>query len=379
MKKVGALTDILISDAITADNKNVWILSLKKGLILTIERESGHMYPCGIIPNTCDSFIPYRFMFLYENNLYLLPYNESKMIIFDVKKKNFRYIDLKLNMIQYEKYCRFTSYVLIEDIVIITGEFSKVLFFDLRTNEMKWLELKDSIPKDVSIDYWIWQYSYVSDGKLYLVPLMSPHIFIVDIKSAEVNCKKIPDDSCKCFDNPVITGDKLYYFDRNELGGIISEYNIITNELKKHKTSFSANDLSVRANGYVAYSNNALWCFPGIVDKSYRFSGNEIEEIKLIPAIHQDELGNEYPYEFNYRNGTVTKDGHILLVHAWTEHLIDVDTNTGNVTVKKIIDPVEADWSGIYSDEFRDLKNRVIREWKCGMLEAFLHYVSSDK
>ena len=366
---------ILMSDAITVGENRIWIVSLEKTMLIGINRISGQIELAKKIPNESNMHIPYRFIFYYEGFIYFIPYEENRIIKFDIEKNMFT--NLRIDKEVSDSCGKMTSYVIINNYAVISGETSNLIILNLETDQTRILNFTSKLDEQYNDVYWVWRYSYSLNSKVRFVALNSPLLVEVDIYTEEVCVKKIEETENILIDNPILSGDEIYYFDRCEKGGEINKYDIKTKEKKKIAIKGHVDRTELRAYGFVAHKNGHIVCFPGTNDigVAIDITSGEITDIDSLPVIESKKLGVGFPCEFNYRNGYQTADGMVILIHPWTQQIVEVNVETGHVVLTPIQND-KFDWDQLFMEEFDSIKNGgILKEWHSGMLKAYLKYI----
>lgn len=370
--------EMLFCDGIAADDQNVWMLLVEHNILMRIDRKTGIMVPCGYIASERKEKNPqilYRFLFLHEEKLILLPYDEKDICIYNIQEAAFEHIELDMEKLGKKDTWRFTGYKKSDNRVVVYGENSLILIIDLSTFEIRYLDLSEKIPEDLKIDYWFWKYSYIKENKIYLVPLLSdPCVIELDMCSEDVKCYRIPEENIGPIDNPVFDEASLFYFHRNQEKTVkLSRFDLGSENVEVYDLNIE-NIKDGKAFSFVACVQGVLWMLPGICEDAYKFHTSEgrLEKVSGLPTVSSGMLNINFPYEFNYRNGLLTEKGHILTMHAWSCQLVDLDTNSGNIKVIPILRNDSAEWSRLFNELLDHTDGGMCREWISGMVETYL-------
>lgn len=372
------MPEMLFYDGIAADGQRVWLIITKYNVLMEIDRDTGEISWCKFLGKYRISSIPYRFLLKHEENLILLPYEANDICIYDIKQESFKHIDLDVAKLKENTAWQFTGYEKIGNNLVAYGLCSLILIMDLTTFEIIYLDLKDKLPESLKIRYWFWRYSYLINNKLFLIPQSCSCVIELDIYSRDVKYRKLPDRSGDVIDNPVLDGSTLYYFN-NEIGENVA---LAMYDLETEK--FTTYDLGIKQIGinktftYAACANGVLWMLPGACKDGYKYdiAEKKLEILNGLPTVSANKLSNFFPYEFNYRNGILNGDGHILAVHAWSCQLIDIDTAKESVKRIPILKNNQAEWEKLFeeffSNFFSDFSDEIYTEFVDGMLEFYI-------
>ncbi len=232
------------------------------------------------------------------------------------------------------------------------------------------------------IRQWFLRYSYSVDRNLFLIPLSFPCVIEIDVFSEQVKFYKLLENDNIWIDNPVLDHPFLYYFERIEGNSVIlTKHDLHTQMVERY--DFGIKKLkNKKVFGFVAVCKDILWMLPGTYGDGYKFDlkRNKLEKLNHLPINHVDKLGDDYPYEFNYRNGFVTEDNHIIAVHSWTSQLVDINMINGKIKVVPLKKGESGEWNKLF-DELLDNSsdNNIKKERVEGILHTYLMRIFQSK
>ena len=379
LKSNDVMPELLFHGGIVADDQNIWLILTGFNVLMQIERRTGKITLCEVISeyNHTMNKVAYRFLFKHENKLILLPYNEKDICIYDINENKFEHIELDMTYINEENAWKFSGYEKIGDKVIVYGVYSLILIIHLPTFEIVYLDLKKKLPKDLGAELWFWEYSYSQNNKLFLVPLKYPCIIELDICSNDIQYYEIPEKKDAYMDNPVFNGSSLYYINRKEEGMVkLTRYDLESGKIESYGLGIEKIG-SYRTFSFISCVNNVLWMLPGACGEGRKFyiSEKRVEKIDELPVIPERKLRIKFPYRFNYNNGFLDENGHIIAIHAWTRQLIDIDAVEGKIKAIPIHKSDRMRWSDLFDEIYRDSYCGMHTEWMDWMLEVYLNKI----
>lgn len=368
---------MLFYDGIEVDEDKVWLIVAKYNALVEIERKTGLMSLCGFIPIDIEVLNPFRYRCLlkFEDKLFLFPHYEKNICVYYIKEKKFGYIQLDHERIKGNGAWKFSGCEKVNNKAVVFGFSSLVLILDLCTFTLEYLDLNETLQESLKIEYWFLRYGYIKNKKLFLVPLSYAYIVEIDIFSRHVEYYKLPEKGDIWIDNPVLVESKLYYFERKEREEVVLKgFDLQSRKLERYDLGIRRlNDIKVF--GFAAYFNNILWLLPGLSEFGFKFDLKKIklDIIKGLPVVPVSRLTNEFPYEFNYRNGILTKNNHIIAVHAWSCQMIDIDMASGYIKTVQIKKKESGEWAKVYEEFLDHFSGHDIKtEWMEGIFEAYI-------
>lgn len=381
----GITPELLFGDGMEVDDQKVWTIVIEHNILMEIDRETGKMTPCGFIPTEnkkSKGIIPYRFLFKYGDRLVLLPYDERDICIYDIEKKIFERMELDMTKLKENTVWRCTGYEKIDNEVVVYSGGSLILIVNLPAFDIKYIDLKEKLPENIRIDtkFGFWEYSYLRNNELFLVPVTYPCVFKIDIYNKNISVDMIPEENSVDIDNPVFDKSILYYFNRKDGATVtLTKYDLKSLKFEKYDLGIERVGNN-RVFGFMTCINNILWMLPGECGEGYRFYTLEgrLDKINELPVVSEDNLKDIYPREYNYRNGILTEEGHILTIHAWSCQLIDIDTVNESINMIPIIKSDSEKWAELCGEILDNSVDDIYREWIEGMLKAYLTRVGDD-
>lgn len=369
--------EMLLYDGIEADEEKVWLIVAKYNALVEIERITGLMSLCGFIPIDTEVFNPFRYRCLlkFENKLFLFPHYEKDICVYYIEERKFGYIQLDHERIKGNGAWKFSGCEKVDNKAVVFGFSSLVLILDLCTFTLEYLDLNDTLQESLKIEYWFLRYGYIKDKKIFLTPLSYAYIVEIDIFSRNVEYYKLPEKGDVWIDNPVFVESKLYYFQRKEGKEVVlKSFDLKSGKLERYDLGIKRlNDVKVF--GFAAYFNDTLWLLPGSCEFGFQFDlkRRKLDTINGLPVVPVSRLKNEFPYEFNYRNGIQTKNNHIIAVHAWSCQMVDIDMASGYIKTVQIKKKESREWAKVYEELLDHFSGHDIKtEWMEGIFEAYI-------
>ncbi len=369
-------TEMLFCDAITANDKYIWFIAVSQNILFKIERWTGNVIPCGRIPNSKRTAIAYRSLFEFEEKLFLFPYEELNICIYDIQADEFNYVELDKRYSNEFESWKFIGSIRVGDELILYGVNPIIVILNIINKKIEYIDLRERLPQSINAKFWFWNAPFVLKNELHFVMLIMPYIIKIKIDDRIVTYKKIPEDEKKiCIDNPIFYNDCLWYINRDNKDKVmLSKYNMNLEEVECYAMNIKK-ESSYRAFSYVGNINGKLWMIPGTCNQGivYNLMENTEKKIDNLPMVDIEKLDMVFPHEFNYRTACLTEDGHIITIHAWSRQMVDIDTKDGTI-LTHLLNKVDSElWAKLFNDIFKKECAKHYYEQVSGMLESYIN------
>ena len=153
------------------DGEKIWYVAELSGFVMEIDIDSKELKCIWKIPNSAGP-CSYRTLFYYENKLYIFPYLQRIMYIYDVYTGEYREIETKKDpeLMGCIKRGRF---------LYAFGDKPEILKLDLENDTVMYIDMRSKLGElEKNCSYWFWTKAFVLDECIY-IPAAKTNIIVM--------------------------------------------------------------------------------------------------------------------------------------------------------------------------------------------------------
>lgn len=360
-------------DYLAGDRDKLWYIASRFSSLMEIDRVTGKVKE--VLSLKKEGL--YRSLIKDGNRLLLVPAKMGYLWIYDITDGK-----AKSQVLPDEIFCKglnwSAKYIRLEKHVYFSWASPVIVKYNLSSGQWQLLtEWRKLFPRDCKYDNWFPNDSFFYDGFLYFQIGTSRMILKLNLNSDEFEVLSLcMPEQVVSIDNTVFSNGELWMECTND-DDMISIYRcrdwntFQCEKILDLKMGMDGNG-NIRMFSIMEKIGNKLLLLPGNYDKAYIFNITDrtVYIANQYPTVSCDKLRSDWFSAFNYYKG-LRLEGKFLVIHSWTQQLIEVSESGDDV--KKV--PI------IFSDETLDrikkneFKNTTIFNEGILDLDDFLHYV----
>ena len=162
----------IVSRAAVYDDENrvIWMITNASACLISLDMQNNIISEVYPIPTTYKDEYAFLSLVMYEEKIYIAPYNAKEFVIFDIKNKTFEVIDVSENnslRIDNKRFCSIFQYI--GNIYLVGASLHEVLKYDTKQKKF------DCIYSDGNTGFFSLANSILDSGVLY-IPMAEKNI-----------------------------------------------------------------------------------------------------------------------------------------------------------------------------------------------------------
>lgn len=171
------------------DGKKIWYVAELSGFVMEVDLFSKELKCLWKIPNSAG-LCSYRSLFYYGHKLYVLPYYQGVIYVYDLYTNIYEKIEVKkqLELMGGTKRDKF---------LYIFGNKAEILKYNLEDKTITYIDVMlESFDLEDICRYWFWTKAFVMDGCIY-IPVSNSNIIVVLDRHDKISFLQLGDKSEK--------------------------------------------------------------------------------------------------------------------------------------------------------------------------------------
>lgn len=327
------------------DDNTIWTKAEWFNDIYVIDREDGQASIIRLPDKYFGTEQSHRALNKKDQTLYIIPFNSRDLLILDLNSGKYKTIELPGNEYDAEGLSKFTGSIIVEDELIMFGYSPEIVIYNILTGKVMIRKgIRELLNDGDEVKVWFCSWIF-SNNKLYSHILGTNNIIVFDIHSNLLELISI--EGYETIGGIIdIAQDFLWLTAVKNIEGVeIIRYNI-RNAQKTELAVPILEGYQIRPFSIMAVQDGRVWAISGSQDRSLviDFQKNRTKEIKGIPALSADKMRSLTEIKLNYFSypqmgyiNVKTTDNRLILIHAWTGQLIDIELNSEKVSSTTIV------------------------------------------
>ncbi len=191
----------------------LWYVTEEENFLMSIDIQSGVVDSTGIIPGAEGIYLAYRGLVVYNNILFLIPFNAFSIMVYDALNQVYKDIVLPpriLEIVGDEP--KFFEGNIIGDKLIMYGFTHYILIYDIGNAFFDIVDVKDAVVRVADIDKWYLRFGLVFEEKVYINLLYSNLYVVFDLNNKKVEVNAVGDKfTRKRYSMLLKQGNFIYY------------------------------------------------------------------------------------------------------------------------------------------------------------------------
>lgn len=161
------------------DGERIWYIAELSGFLMEVDLCSKDLKCIWKIPNSVNA-CSYRTLFYCDNKLYIFPYYQKMMYVFDLETTEYRQIEVKVNP-------ELMGCVKRDRFLYAYGSKSEIIKFNLEDNIVYYIDMQSQLCDSEKISCWFWINSFILDECIY-IPVANTNMIMVLDSDDNVSC-----------------------------------------------------------------------------------------------------------------------------------------------------------------------------------------------
>ena len=313
---------------------NIYAMLYDRNVVIKIDLLTKTMHYHGKLPNKpMLSTKMYHFTKIYGDKIYYVPFNETKLLVYDFGIQEYDEIDLKLKQeLSGGEGNFYNCHIYKNRIFLFPFGYRAILCVDLKTRQIvKSIDLSKEFPLSDNPILFI-RYVLVDETHVLLPAFSSNKILMFDLESFIFEIFSIGEESL-CFNSIVKYKEEFWLEVRNKF--LFVKWNFHTKKiqiLEGLSNNRSENYISCFDGKATTLYNNWLYCFPARYDTAIKVNLDTGEQQiieELEPYCKSDKINKEYAIFDGF-----ARDGNKLYFNYQVDDsILMYDLDNGEVSV----------------------------------------------